>query len=197
MRKTCPKSEYLLINDEIKSLAERLLSNEEIQEADHIALDLTKKSTKRLAIRKLQKMVGFWPKRPLYYVNFELNSLPHWTRDSVRYIGDFIDVLVKYLAAEKLQNPKCMERSLGINLRNLKNKIPESLYFELERYDELIYKPAKHDFSVENRKHLFTSKEVVLIVYISFKIKDKIIEISEEARKFCEIKNYEGFKDSE
>ena len=51
----------------------------------------------------------------------------------------------------------------------------------------LIYTPAKHDFNVpDDRKHRFTSKEVVFIYYISLKLKEKIIEISKEAKKYSE-----------
>jgi hypothetical protein len=190
MRMTCPKSEYLLIDDKIKSLAEELLSDDEILEAEKIAFDLTKKSTKLNAIKMLQKLVGNTPKRPLYYANFELNFLPHRTRNAVRYIGDFVDVLIKYLATEKLGKSACKTKSLGMNVRDLKKILPDQLYSELERYDNFIYKPAKHDFSVGDRKHLFTSKEVVFIYFISLKLKEKIIKISEEAKKYSENVEY-------
>jgi hypothetical protein len=190
MRLTCPKSQYLLIDDKIKSLADELLSNDDIQEAEKISKDLTKKSTKINAIKKLRIKIGDIPRRPMEYANFELNYLPYRTRNPVRYIGDFIDLLIKYLATEKLHDSACLKRSLGINLRKLNKKIPDSLYFQLEKYDNDIYKPAKHEFGVENRKHLFTSKEVVFIYFLSLKLKEQIIEISEEAKKCSECVEY-------
>jgi len=187
MRKTCPPSEYLKIDNNIKSLANEILSNEEIFEAETISQSLEKKSSRLKAIRFLQKKVGDRPKRPIYYANFELNYLPYRTRDAVRYAGDYIDQLVKCLAIEIWGNPSYGQKSLGVNLRHLHNKIPELLYSGLERYNNWIYVPAKHEFKIkEGRKHLFTSKEVVYIYYITLKLKEKIVEISKEAKNYSE-----------
>jgi len=189
MRKTCPKSEYLEIDDNIKSLANEILSDKEIFEAETIAQALVKKSTRIKAIRVLQNRVGDRPKRPIYYANFELNYLPYRTRDAVRYAGDYIDQLVKCLAVEILSDPSYGQKSLGVNLQKLYNKIPELLHSELNRYNNWIYVPAKHEFNVkEGRKHLFTSKEVVYIYYITLKLKEKIVEISKEAKDYSEEK---------
>ena len=186
MRKTCPESEYLEIDDKIMALAKELLSSHDIQEADKISLNLTQKSTRLNAQNALKKIVGFRPKRPLYYANYEINHLPHWTRYTVENMGHFVDQMVKCVAGEKLPNSKFYNNPLGVNLNNLKNKIPDDLYSELDRFNKFIYVPAKHEFNVINRKHLFTSKEVVFIIFISLKLKDKLIIISDEARKYAE-----------
>ena len=187
MRKTCPKSEYLEIDDNIKSLAEEMLLSEEILEAEKISEGLVKKSTRVNAIRFLKNKLGDRPKRPIYYANFELHGLPFRTRDAVRYIGDYIDNLIKCVAVEVFENDSYGQKSLGINLHKLNKKIPDILHSELLRYNNLIYTPAKHDFNVpENRKHRFTSKEVVFIYYISLKLKEKIIEISTQAKEYSE-----------
>jgi len=189
MRKTCPKSEYLMIDEKIYSLAQDILSQSKIEEAEKLSLDLASSKSKRnCAIKKLQIMTGLKPKRPLYYCRHELKYLPRWTRNAVRYIGDYIDQLIKYLASEKLANSKNRTRSLGSNLKNLENKLPKPLYSNLGKYNELIYVPAKHNFSVKNRKHLFTSKEVVFIYFISLKLKEDIIKISKDAKKYSKEK---------
>jgi hypothetical protein len=187
MRRTCPKSEYLTINNEIEALAKEVLTIDQILEAEELASDLVSKSTRRIAINKLQEMTGMRPKRPLYYLNFELNGLPYRTRDSVRYVGDYIDLLVKLLASDLLSDSRCLSISLGGNLKKLKTNLNEPLYSNLVKYNTQVYTPAKHEFKVEkNRKHLFTSKEVVYIILISLHLKEKIIEISTEAKNYSE-----------
>jgi len=189
MRKTCPKSEYLLIDERIFYLAQSLLNKTEINEAEELSICLaSSKSKRRYAIYFLKVKTTVTPKRPLYYCCHELGHLPHWTREAVRYYGDYIDQLIKHLAAEKLNKPKCLTVSLGGNLRTLKGTLPEPLYTYLEVYNNLIYTPAKHVFSVKNRSHLFTSKEVVFICYITLKLKDEIIKVSQAAKDYSEQK---------
>ena len=101
-------------------------------------------------------------------------------------IGHYIDQLVKCLAIEKLSNCDCGNKPLGNNLHILQNKIPDDLYSNLIIYNKLAYVPAKHDFTVKNRSHRFTCIEVIFIIFISLKLKDKIIEISEKAREYSE-----------
>ena len=103
-------------------------------------------------------------------------------------MGHFVDILVKCVAVEKLSNPRCNEFSFGTNLTKLKNKIPDELYSELDIFNKLIYRPAKHDFKPVNRSHRFTSKEVVYTILITLKFKEKIMPISKEATDYCEDK---------
>ena len=189
MRKTCPKSEYLLIDPKIYSFAQSILAVEEITEAEKISeLLASSRSNRERAIKQLQIMTGETPKRPLYYLCFQYGFLPHWTRDAVRYLGDYIDQLVKYLASEKLENPKNIAKSLGANIKNLTGILPEPLYSNLGFYNQWIYVPAKHEFNVTKRKHLFTSKEVVFICFITLKLKDEIIKHSQDAKNYSEQK---------
>lgn len=76
MRLTCFKTEYLELDDKLKSFAEVILSSEDIQKVESISVALTRKSTRIDAIRTLKKIVGDRPKRPLYYVQNDLNGLP-------------------------------------------------------------------------------------------------------------------------
>jgi len=188
MRKTCDKSEYLEINPEIFALAEKMLSEEEIRKAEEIAVNLVKKSTRIGAQNSLKEILGYRPKRPIYYANHEIGHLPRWTRYAIENLGHFVDILVKCVASEKLANPKCNEYSFGANLVKLKNKIPDDLYNELDKFNRLIYRPAKHDFKPINRSHRFTSKEVVFKVFFTLKFKEKMIAISQEAKDYCEDK---------
>jgi len=193
MRKTCPKSEYLDINIEIFALAEELLSADEIQYAEELSINLSKKSTRLSAQTALKKMLGFRPKRPIYYAYHEIDHLPHWTRYTIENLGHFVDTMVKCVVIEKLATTKYSQQSLGPNLHQLKNKIPDDLFSVLEKFNLLIYRPAKHDFNVINRSHRFTSKEVVFTIFITLNLKEKLIGISDEVSDYCEDKTNDEY----
>ena len=137
----------------------------------------------------LQKILGYRPKRPIYYVWVEIDRLPHWTRFAIENMGHFVDIMLKCVAAEKLSNSKCLKHSFGSNLNRLKNEIPDDLFSILEEYNNLIYVPAKHDHIVINRDHLFTCKEVVFTIFIALKIKERLIKISDDAKNYVEEKD--------
>jgi hypothetical protein len=184
MRICCPKSEYLEISSEMMAFAKEVLSSNEIEAAEKLSLNLSEKSTRLNAQRILKDMIGVRPKRPIYYANCEIDRLPRWTRYAIENLGHFIDILVKCVASEKLSNPKCHELPFGTNLTKLKNVIANDLYSELDKFNKLIYRRAKHDFNVVGRSHLFTSKEVVFTIFITMNLKEKLISISEEAKKY-------------
>jgi hypothetical protein len=193
MRTTCPKSEYLDINPEILALAEELLSLDEIQCAEELSINLAKKSTRLSAQTALKKMVGCRPKRPIYYAYHEIDRLPHWTRYLIENLGHFVDTMVKCVVTEKLATTKYNNQPLGPNLHRLQNKIPGELYSAIEKFNILIYVPAKHDFNVINRIHRFTSKEVVFTIFITLKLKEKLTEISSEVEAYCSDKTNDQY----
>jgi hypothetical protein len=193
MRTTCPKSEYLEINPEILALAEELLSSNEIQCAEELSINLARKSTRLSAQAALKKMLGYRPKRPIYYAYLEIDRLPHLTRYLIENMGHFVDSMVKCVVTEKLATTKYNNKPLGQNLPKLQNKIPGELYSTIEKFNLLIYVPAKHDFNVINRSHRFTSKEVVFTIYITLKLKEKITEISNEVEAYCSDKTNDRY----
>ncbi|MEM2173347.1 MAG: hypothetical protein QXS66_08965 [Thermoproteota archaeon] len=186
--KTCPKSKYLEASEEIISLAKDTLSEKELNLAENVAKMLigTKKDKKQ-AIEILIRLVSPPPKRPLYYAQHELRFLPRWTRDAIRYMGDYIDALVKAMAFEFSGDKNCLKKSLGINLKKIKSSVPPELFNKLSRYNEFLYVAAKHDFKVPpEREHRFTSREVVLTAFVSMKLASEIKNISRMARKYSE-----------
>lgn len=77
--------EALLASQEVEELARDLLSEEEYEKANEIAIMLvSSKPQKRKAVFELVKLVAPPPKRPLYYAQHELQFLPRWTRDAIR-----------------------------------------------------------------------------------------------------------------
>lgn len=160
----------------------------QFEEAEQISILLAgSKKQKREAVSHLTEVVALPPKRPLYYAQHELEYLPRWTRNGIRYLGDYIDLLVKAMAYEFTKDPRCKKSSLGANVRKLspkKHGIPSELVDRLAKYNSFLYQPGKHDFNIQhNRSHRFTSKEVVMTAFITMKLADDIKKLSQFATK--------------
>lgn len=186
---SCPKSEYLNLSKDILFLAEKILSKEELDIADKLSEDLISSKTKKENARKeLMKLVGVKPSRPLFYANIDLKNLPRYTRSLIRYLGDYIDHLVKFWSSE-INGISYLKKSLGPNLGKLKGKINEDLRINLAVYNNFCYVPAKHDFKRNGRKHRFTSKEAVYVCFMTMSLAKQIMLYSEKAKKYsnCEI----------
>lgn len=87
---------------------------------------------------------------------------------------------------------KARRNSLGINAKALEKtkSVPSDLTEKLRRYNNFLYNPGKHDFSLPpGRKHRFTSKEVVLTAYISIELAERIKSLSKLAREAVEKDN--------
>ena len=131
------KVENLQISLEFLLYSKTVLNDKQLQYADLLAKEIVGKYTRPRAIYVLREIVGSTPKRPLYYVYNELAHLPRWTRDIMRYLGDYIDQLVKFLTAEKLQSRVYLGRSLGSNLNNIGKKdiLSSHLLTQLTKYN--------------------------------------------------------------
>lgn len=191
--KTGNRSEALHALPEITTLAQDVLSEVKYQEAENTArMLLGSKNESRRAKAILKLEIGNHPSRPLWYLWPLLDGLPRYTRDSIRYSGDYLDLLVKELTNEKIGG-KARKRSLGSNSKNLQKKVPElgDLATLLVRYCNFLYNPGKHDFSHPiGRSHRFTAREVVLTVYITAELGKRILSFSENAREAVEDDNW-------
>src|SRR3989337_3432912 len=93
---TGSKHEVLWSLPIVDELAKETLDPSQLEKAEEIAfMFIGNRTQKTKAIFSLMKMVEPPPKRPLYYAMMELQGLPRWTRDAIRYLGDYIDLLVK------------------------------------------------------------------------------------------------------
>ena len=189
--KTGKRSEALLAIPEIVELAKEVLHRETLAEADSLARMLIgNKSEVKVARQRLAILVAPPPKRPLYYCYHEIQHLPVWTRDTLRYLGDFIDLLVKQAAYEFILKQKhkghrrVLTVPMGRAIEQLTPYVSSQLTKWLKRYNKLLYIPAKHDFSLpRNRvKHRFTSREVVLTAFVTIKLADRICALSDRAK---------------
>jgi hypothetical protein len=183
---SAPKEEALEALPEIERLAKELLTPEEYNETTEVSVILLKPWRRRKwAIAKLCVEIGNQPTRPLMYLWPLFHNLPRGTRECIRYLGDYIDLLTKEMAFEFIGG-NSRHRSLGANaFKLLKSDVPAEIREVAEvllRYNEFIYTPGKHDFSLPpGRKHAFTAREVVLTTYISTVIADRIKKISKGA----------------
>jgi hypothetical protein len=186
MRKTCDNNERLYLNDDILSLAEKILPGETLNLADGLSIDLCDgKKTREQARAYLMSLIIPPPKRPLYYCHYEIRHLPRWTRDTVRYLGDYIDLLER-IALKKFLKENYRQGFSPKKVREkLKKFISEALSEELDRYDAVFWKPSKHDFYVDEtlKRNRFTSREVVYCIFITLDLSKKI----KEAGKFEDI----------
>lgn len=185
---TGKSSEALLADEQILSLAKELLPESTYTEAESLAKMLTEsKSRKAVSISQLISVLRPPPKRPIYYLEREIRSLPHWTRNAMRFLGDYVDMLVKAAAYEKLKDNRIFDNAFGPAIGKFEIAYPKEkmLANYLSRYNKFLYRDAKHDMQLPtNRKeHRFTSREVVLCMFISKELATRVIKLSELASK--------------
>lgn len=172
----------MVISDEILAFAGEILSGDKIRLAEKLSRDLSDGRKKRDEARRyLRYIVRPPPKRPLYYCNNEIRHLPRWTRNIVRYLGDYIDQLERELLKKFMEENK-IKKSPKYMRDQLRPYIPNDLYKSLEDYDKLFWRPAKHDFNVDesSRRHRFTTRETVYDIFITLAIADELKKLIED-----------------
>lgn len=151
-----------------------------------------KRGEKELARYRLGEIVKPPPKRPIYYAQYEMLLLPRWTRDALRYLGDYIDILVKSAVFEKSKSKRIFGSSLGPAIDKFELYWPDcsQLAGLLRRYNRFLYRSAKHDFSLPLGReiHRFTSREVVLCAFITMNLAKRVTAISSVAKKVMQDK---------
>jgi hypothetical protein len=188
------RKEALEALSEIDGLARELLSPEKYEETNRISNELLKtRERRKWAHAKLIVEIGYKPTRPLIYLWPLLQGLPRGTRDCIRYMGDYIDLLTKELAFEYLGG-NSRRNSLGQNAARLsKSTLPQEIKkiaSILVKYNRFLYTPGKQDFSLPlGRKHRFTAREVVLTTYVTSVIASKIRAVSKIACEAVEKDN--------
>jgi hypothetical protein len=176
------------IDKNISELAYDVLGEETMTEVDFIAEHLIgPRNVEPKGIHILKKMIGTKPKRPVYYLNGQIDRLPHATRDVIRYAGDYIDYLVKNLAREeKWYGVLLQNRSLGTNIYIAKGLFEPELYDFLNRYNKFAYIPAKHEFEVRQQPHLFSGKDAVAVCLITIMLARKLIGLSDKKKLYID-----------
>lgn len=190
------------IAPQIANLAKSILSKEDISKANRLStLLLGSKENREKAIKTLQESIGYTPKRPVYYLYFEIEGLPEHTRHVVRNAGDYIDQMIKYCSYDKgdfkIMRFRGLRKSLGENLTKLHKVLPMGLHDLLTEFNEIIYVPSKHEWDVEEDKpHLFSSKEAVFTCLMAKELATKIKPFSQMAQEYDANKMHDYHHDS-
>ena len=81
---------------EIQSLGKEVFDETELNEVDSIIrLFLGSRRQRESAVLRLRMLVPQRPKRPMYYVNYEMKYLQRRSRWVVEQMGSYLDLLVK------------------------------------------------------------------------------------------------------
>ena len=169
-----------MVDGDIQVLAESILSSAEIDQAAKLSpMFLLTEESRQRAKMHAYTLAPMCPKRPLFYaVAAGICRLPEEARNSMRYFGDYVDMLTKSWALLVTGDPRSSTRSLGSNVTAIGRFLhpgPDFLNL-LESYDNSIYVPAKHDFDLpEDRTvHRFTAREALLTASISVHLAEVI-----------------------
>ena len=172
--KTGNSSEALTSSPEILGLARQVLSEEQYNRATKLSIMLvSSKSVKRDAIQELTTLVAPPPKRPMYYAQHEMRLLPRWTRDAIRYLGDYVDLVCKHVVQELLKTqPRNAPLGATIDLLEKRTALHDNILTWLKTYNQFLYRPGKHDFQLPRGRsvHRFTSQETVLTAFVTLRL---------------------------
>ena len=181
------ESIWMEIHPGIIQLARDILHEDEFLEASTLARMVSRswgsKKGRSYAKLRLCDLTKPPPSRPLYYLRREIRGLPRNTRNCIRYLGDYIDILAKEMTFEYLDG-NARRSSLGANAKRLIEKRSDLrvLAEKLKRYADFMYTPAKHDFILpRGRRHRFTPEEVVFAAYVTVELGRQILGVSKFA----------------
>ena len=185
--RTTRKPEVLWALPIVVDLAREILTPEEYIEAEKTAVELVRtKKSQQNALDRLTTLVAPPPERPLSNVQKELQELPRFTRDSIRYLGEYVELMVRALSFELTGDAASQTRSLGSNIRRIKLRkfgVSPELLDQLTKFSSFIYSPGKHDFTLEKgQRHRFTTREVVLTAFIAMRLAEKLKKLSTSAK---------------
>lgn len=172
-----------MIDQNIKELSGKVLDNEDLKEINRI-IDGVKNGDKESALKELAEVLGMRPKRPLYYIYYEIVHLPKYgARNIIRYSGDYIDQLVRFTLEDRRFLSRWFKSPLGHNVNKLKKYINPDFYNCLILFNK-IYAQAKHEFNHHEDKSLFNFKDTAYMIFITKKISQKILLLSERAMHY-------------
>lgn len=181
------KNERLRASKDILALAQKTLGREEIEEAESLSRMLVgNRRERRKAIGRLLEIVSPPPKRPLYYTQHEILDLPRWTRDPIRYLGDYVDKLGKHALFEVTRDPRDLRQPFGAVISGLQKKrrdFTEDLVLALYEFNWFVYRDAKHGFDLPRGRveHRFTSREAVNTAFVAIAMARRITALSPRA----------------
>lgn len=180
------KTDALIAEPQIVSLAMELLPKGKYEEAETLSKMLIgSKKDSNSARTTLATIVVPPPKRPIYYCQYEMQFLPYKSRDILRDMGDFVDMLVKAAVYERTSAVEVFDCTLAQAIDQLEKLIPSytQLTKWLREYNQFLYSPKPTSERMRYPdKHRFTIRETVLVIFIAMHLADKITAISRMAK---------------
>jgi len=176
----------LNINQNIRRLASEVFDAVEWKEIQDMARTVAESEERKLVVlRRLRHLVPTRPKRPLYYVNYDLKDLPRKSRFVVEQMGSYLDLLVKELRYE-LEGRYC-EEPLGRNILAIMKYVDgdmKVLLKTIETFNRIAYVPAKHIYGPpDDPNHYFSFQEAVVIALVAVKLGEKLKQRSRYVQK--------------
>jgi len=185
--RTIKKEDALLAEPQIISLAKELLSEERYAEAEKLSKDLIGSNQDRDAARAaLASIVVPPPKRPIYYCQYEIQFLPYQSRDILRDLGDFVDMLAKAAVYEKTSALDVFDRTLAQAIDLLEEHLHSHMQIVdwLKMYNQFLFSPRLVSEKVRYpEQHRFTVHETVLVIFVTMDLADRITAISRMAAR--------------
>lgn len=173
-----------MINGDINELAKKVLDKGEFGQLLKVIAGIQNRDREN-SLANLVEVLGMTPKRPLYYIADAIYSLPEKrTRDIIRYSADYIDHLIRFTLEDKKFLSKWFRSPLGPNIKKLKKYIDSDLYEHLMLFNR-IYTQAKHEFHHDEDKSFFSCEDAVYVIYITKKLAERILPLSERARDYA------------
>jgi len=177
---------------EIEELASEIFEKEELQEIHELIQGYMGSDADYFgALSRLRYVIPSRPKRPMYYVHYEIRFLPKSSRFVVEQSGSYLDLLVKELRYELTGKYKGVP--LGINVEYIlksKDKLDSELVILLKRivaFNNFIYVPAKHRYGHPNDPgHYFEVDDSIMVTLLAVKLGEEIKKRSQFAKNLCQ-----------
>lgn len=127
------------------------------------------------------------PKYPLHHLSSELYLLPRRARRAIPILGDYLDMLTKAAAFEKRQDKSLLTVSFSKAIDVFAQSYPDNAQLAgwISSYNNCFYRDGNLDVMLPSGRveRRFTSREVVLCLYITRELADSIKSVSPAAKR--------------
>lgn len=178
----------LIVNNGILSLAKEVLPESVYMNAETYVSMLAGLPIQQEAARlSLVNILLPPPKYPLHHLAGELHLLPRRARRAIPILGDYLDMLTKAAVFEKRQDKSILAVSFSNAIDVFTKCYPDNnqLAIWLSRYNHSFYRDGKKDVMLQSGlvERRFTSREVVLCLYITRELANSIKSLSAAAKR--------------
>ena len=180
------------MRQEIEELASEIFEKKE-RSAVHELISMYRKRSKNhlVALGRLRYIIPSRPKRPMYYVHYQIGFLPESSRFVVEQSGSYLDLLVKELRYELTGNYKGFSMGANIKfilgLKDASNSELSALLNKILSFNKIVYVPAKHVYGPPNDYgHYFDVDDSIIVTLLAVKLGEEIKKRSQFAKNLCQ-----------